>query len=746
MPRQRPEHDPGSRAITSSDAGAGGDAGRAAVQGQSPAVSPDVLVRLFLDQSQDGIVVLDQHGAVQAANRRFAEMLGYSPEEVRRLHVWDWEDLASKIELLELLARPGEFGDLFETRHRRKDGTTLEVEIAITRVAMDGQRFDLCVCRDITRRRRMERSLRESEEAFHKIFEESSNPIMLMRGERFLNCNRATLSFLGLADKSELLGLTPGDISPPRQPNGGLSAESAAKHIARALRDGLCRFEWTVLRKDGSPLLLEVTLMPMMLNGEELLHVTWLDISERRRAEEALRRQTVMFQNLFRGSLDAIAMLDEEDRVVEVNAAFLTLFGYSREEVLGKPINSLVAHGQVSTDAEQFSRIVYGSRRAMERQTVRCKRDGGPVDVTVIGYPIVYEGRIIGAYGIYRDITEQKRAERALRKSEERFAKAFNSNPAPLVISETVTGRFIAVNDRWVRMLGYGREEQIGRTSKEVGIWADPGQRDRAIEKLVKDGALKDFPVDFKTKSGRIRSALWSAELITMDDKEVMLSFIFDYTERKVAEEALFKSLKEKETLLKEIHHRVKNNLQIMVSLISLQTMNLADDGAAETFKSLRDRVHTMALIHEQLYSSGNLSEVDMPEYLRLLAQNIGRVFRIPGRQVELRIEAEDILLGIDQAIPCGLLLNELISNAYKHAFTDPGSGCVRVRLRMAGHMVELVVQDDGGGLPPDYEARDSLGMKLIRTLVAQLRGSLEISSERGSRFRISFPRDAGEA
>ena len=746
MPRQRPEHDPGSRAITSSDAGAGGDAGRAAVQGQSPAVSPDVLVRLFLDQSQDGIVVLDQHGAVQAANRRFAEMLGYSPEEVRRLHVWDWEDLASKIELLELLARPGEFGDLFETRHRRKDGTTLEVEIAITRVAMDGQRFDLCVCRDITRRRRMERSLRESEEAFHKIFEESSNPIMLMRGERFLNCNRATLSFLGLADKSELLGLTPGDISPPRQPNGGLSAESAAKHIARALRDGLCRVEWTVLRKDGSPLLLEVTLMPMMLNGEELLHVTWLDISERRRAEEALRRQTVMFQNLFRGSLDAIAMLDEEDRVVEVNAAFLTLFGYSREEVLGKPINSLVAHGQVSTDAEQFSRIVYGSRRAMERQTVRCKRDGGPVDVTVIGYPIVYEGRIIGAYGIYRDITEQKRAERALRKSEERFAKAFNSNPAPLVISETVTGRFIAVNDRWVRMLGYGREEQIGRTSKEVGIWADPGQRDRAIEKLVKDGALKDFPVDFKTKSGRIRSALWSAELITMDDKEVMLSFIFDYTERKVAEEALFKSLKEKETLLKEIHHRVKNNLQIMVSLISLQTMNLADDGAAETFKSLRDRVHTMALIHEQLYSSGNLSEVDMPEYLRLLAQNIGRVFRIPGRQVELRIEAEDILLGIDQAIPCGLLLNELISNAYKHAFTDPGSGCVRVRLRMAGHMVELVVQDDGGGLPPDYEARDSLGMKLIRTLVAQLRGSLEISSERGSRFRISFPRDAGEA
>lgn len=746
MSRQRPEHDPGFRAITSSDAGAADDAGRAAVPGESPAISPDVLVRLFLDQAQDGIVVLDQHGAVQAANRCFADMLGYSLDEVRRLSVWDWEDQVSKSELLELLARPGEFGDLFETRHRRKDGTTLEVEIAITRVAVSGQRFDLCVCRDITRRRMMERSLRESEAAFHKIFEESSNPIMLMRGERFINCNRATLSFLGLADKSELLGRTPMDISPVHQPDGGLSAESAAKHIARALHDGLCRFEWTVLRTDGRPLLLEVALMPMTLNGEELLHVTWLDVTERRRAEEALRRQTVMFQNLFRGSLDAIAMLDGEDRIVEVNEAFLTLFGYSREEVGGKPINSLVAHGQVPTDAEEFSRSVFRTGRAMERQTLRCKRDGTPVDVTVIGYPIVYEGRIIGAYGIYRDITEQKMAETALRKSEERFAKAFNSSPAPLVISETTTGRFIAVNDRWVTMLGHAREEQIGRTSKEVGIWVDPTQRDRAIEKLLGDGALREFPIDFRTKSGHIRSALWSAELITMGDREVMLSLIFDYTERKIAEEALFRSLKEKETLLKEIHHRVKNNLQIMVSLISLQTMDLADDGAVEMFNSLRDRVHTMALIHEQLYSSGNLSEVDMPRYLRLLTRNIESVFRTPGRQVDLRIEAEDILLGIDQAIPCGLLLNELISNAYKHAFQGAGVGSLHVRLRMTGHIVELDVQDDGRGLPPDYEARDSLGMKLVRTLVDQLRGSLEIFSEQGSRFCISFPRDAGEA
>jgi len=746
MSMSRPEDHPGSRAETSPDAGTAGDAGRAAEPGQSPAIPPDVLVRLFLDQSQDGIVVLDKHGAVQAANRRFADMLGYSPDEVRRLHVWDWEDQTSKGELLELLARPREFGDLFETRHRRKDGTTLEVEIAITRVAVNGQRFDLCVCRDITRRRLMERSLRESEAAFHKIFEESSNPIMLMRGDRFVNCNRATLSFLGLADKSEFLDRTPGDISPSHQPDGDLSAESAAKHIARAMRDGLHRFEWTVLRTDGRPLLLEVALMPMTLNGEELLHVTWLDVTERRRAEEALRRQTVMFQNLFRGSPDAIAMLDEEDCVVEVNEAFLTLFDYSREEVAGKSINSLVAHGQVSTDAAQFSRIVYGSRRAVERQTVRCKRDGTPVDVTVIGYPIVYEGKVIGAYGIYRDITERKRAVEALRKSEERFAKAFNSSPAPLIISETATGRFIAVNDRWIRMLGYDREEQIGRTSKEVGIWADPAQRDRAIERLLRDGALKDFPVDFKTKSGRIRSALWSAELITMDEREVMLSFIFDYTERKIAEEALFKSLKEKETLLKEIHHRVKNNLQIMVSLISLQTMDLEDGDAVEMFKNLRERVHTMALIHEQLYSSGNLSEVDMSEYLELLAQNIGSVFRTPGRCVDLRIEADDILLGIDQAIPCGLLLNELISNAYKHAFQAAGAGNLHVRLRMIGHMVELIVQDDGLGLPPDYEARDSLGMKLIRTLVDQLRGSLEVSSERGSRFRVSFPREESGA
>ena len=222
-----------------------------------------------------------------------------------------------------------------------------------------------------------------------------------------------------------------------------------------------------------------------------------------------------------------------EDRViVQVNDYILDLTGYTREELIGQSARMLYPTQEDSdfVGREKYRQINEQGTGSVETRWMR--KDGTIRNVILSSTPLYPQDLSRGVTFTVVDITERK-------QSEERFATAFGSSPAPLVISEIATGRFIDVNERWVEMLGYSREEQIGRTSKEVGIWYDPDERDRIIAKLQDQGFLKDEPIRFVTKSRENRVALWSAEVITLDDREVLLSLIQDETERKLAEDQL---------------------------------------------------------------------------------------------------------------------------------------------------------------------------------------------------------------
>lgn len=250
---------------------------------------------------------------------------------------------------------------------------------------------------------------------------------------------------------------------------------------------------------------------------------------------------------------DLVVKVDVEGRFQYVSPTYCRVFGRSEEELLGMAFMPLVFEDDRQSTQEAMQSLfvpphtAYMEQRAM---TVSGWRWLAWNDSAILGPG----GEIEAIIGVGRDISERKQAEELLRQSEERFAKAFHSSPAPLIISDIASGRFIDVNARWVDMLGHAKEEQIGRTSKEVGIWADPRQRDEAIQILRKDGFFKEFPIEFLTKTGEIRSALWSAEIIILQDREVMLSLILDYTERKRAEEALRKSEKLYRSVIDNIH------------------------------------------------------------------------------------------------------------------------------------------------------------------------------------------------
>jgi PAS domain S-box-containing protein len=248
----------------------------------------------------------------------------------------------------------------------------------------------------------------------------------------------------------------------------------------------------------------------------------------------------------------------------------------------------------------------------------------------------------------------------------------------------------------------------------------------------------------FLTKDGTIVWVHGEARLIPDESgRPVLLQGVaFDITEGKRAEEIVKNSLREKELLLKEIHHRVKNNLQITSSLLRLQAGKVADIGVRQLLRESQDRIRSMALVHDMLYRSQDLARVDFPEYARTLVIQLFRSYNASGR-IRSVVELEPIVFGVDIAVPCGLIINELVANALKHAFPGDRQGEVRVRMTAAPDRYTLSVRDDGVGLPPrlDYLHTDTLGLQLVRMLTEQIGGHLHLDTRSQTEFVIQFPR-----
>ncbi|MBC2743262.1 MAG: hypothetical protein HGJ93_09490 [Desulfosarcina sp.] len=231
-----------------------------------------------------------------------------------------------------------------------------------------------------------------------------------------------------------------------------------------------------------------------------------------------------------------------------------------------------------------------------------------------------------------------------------------------------------------------------------------------------------------KRKTAELRRELFERQ---MAEKELLTS-----------EQNLRQSLAEKESLLKEIHHRVKNNLQIVSSLLYLQEDYMTDSKGVDILRESQNRVKSMALIHEQLYGTADLAKIDFGRYIQGLAANLFDAYGIDPARIRLNVRTDDIALGVDMAVPCGLIINELVSNTLKHAFLPETTGTIDIVIRtLDDGRVEIVVADDGIGFtaPPLDGENKSLGLRLIDTLTAQLDGTLAINTEKGTRFSITL-------
>ena len=454
----------------------------------------------------------------------------------------------------------------------------------------------------------------------------------------------------------------------------------------------------------------------------------------------------------FRLALEAaptgMLMTDGLGRITFVNSRIETLFGYRKDELIGRDIEILIPQ-RFRTVHPNFRRSFYERPgiRAMGagRELFALRKDGTelPVEIGLTPLRTSQGGFVLSSIV---DITTRKH-------SEEQFRLALEAAPTGmLMVNEH--GRIALVNAQIEKLFGYTRMELIGMSVEQLvperfrhrhpgfrgSYFAAPQTRSmgagRDLYALRKDGT--EVPVEIGLNP------------LTTSEGSFVLSSIVDITERKRSIEQLRQrtadlsaTLREREVLLQEIHHRVKNNLQVISSLINMQMRKLGSHTPREVLKECKTRIEAIGLIHEKLYQSRDFARVPFSDYAGTLAANVLQASDALNAGIGLHTDMEKILLAVDRAIPCGLILNELVTNALKHAYPDGRRGTISINLKhIDGDRIQLAVSDDGIGMrqTDGAERHDSIGLHLVRTLSEQLEGEVTIVVDGGTTVRVDFP------
>lgn len=331
----------------------------------------------------------------------------------------------------------------------------------------------------------------------------------------------------------------------------------------------------------------------------------------------------------------------------------------------------------------------------------------------------------------------------ALQASEEKFRSLFNNANDSIFLHELtedgISGKFIEVNDVAQEILGYSHEELLEMSPKDIeDLESFSGPHNMAD--LLKNNNIT-FETVFISKDGEKIPVEISTHIFTLNGDKLSLSIARDTTERKKMEKKIQESLEEKEMLLKEIHHRVKNNLMIISSLLSLQSRYIKDKKVLDVFKDSQNRARSMALIHDKLYQSSRLKSIDIGDYIRTLSADLFRTYATNSGSIELDFDVEEVMLDINTMIPLGLIVNELLSNSLKHAFPDGRDGKIIIGFHHTDHKYALSVADDGIGFPEDldYKKTESLGLRLVNILTDQIDGEIKLKLDNGTEFIIEF-------
>ncbi|MGF7117027.1 sensor histidine kinase [Methanobacterium oryzae] len=449
---------------------------------------------------------------------------------------------------------------------------------------------------------------------------------------------------------------------------------------------------------------------------------------------------------------DPIFVYDLKGNFIYVNEAFCSHLNYSRDELIEKNIHDL--------DIREFSELFKPNIQELfknDEYTFQCElKDDFEVFREMTSKIIeINDEKLI--FNIFCDLTAHKKIEKLIRDREKHLSLITN-NMLDLIYQVDKLGCFQYVSPSIKDLLGYEPEDLIGKQDLELINMVHPDDLGLLID------AVQTCIVTLKPGRAQHRFRhidghyIWVETIGNplIDENREFAGAVYitrDITELKNVENQLKSSINEKELLLREVHHRVKNNMQIISSILNLQSAHLKDKIALNTLRESQNRVKSMAIVHEELYQSNDLSKIDFAEYMKRLVAELFNSYGVSQKVIKSKISAQNIFLDIDTAIHCGLIINELVSNSLKHAFPlikstedsefkkNTTKGEINIEFYLDDDHHTLLIEDNGIGFPEDIDPQNTktLGLKLVNTLVYQLSGEIKINTEKGSSFKIIF-------
>ncbi len=471
---------------------------------------------------------------------------------------------------------------------------------------------------------------------------------------------------------------------------------------------------------------------------------------EKEKAQEELAKSEDKYKALFDLSSDYVVVIDRDGKVLDINKRVEERSGLTKTECVGKDIKELnelfVLDSALGEDF--IDKLLVGD--AEQKVEIKVFKGSTVRYLEIHHAPLMQEGKIFAIQIILRNTTERKKYEKALFESQERLSNV-NAyleaiiNASPFAIVDLYPdGRVKSLwNPAAENIFGWKKEEVL---EKQLPFLNENNREEfqNIMQSALSNESRSDIEFECARKDDEIVHTMMAVAPLFNADGDIhgITATFADISDMIAAENQIMASLAEKEVLLREIHHRVKNNLQIISSLMSLQSEYTQEPEIVKMFQESKNRIRSMALIHEKLYLSQDLAHINFSEYLKSLVDMFSSFYREKRNDINVSLKCEDINLEIDPAISVGLIVTELLSNCFKHAFPGKKSGEVTIMLSKDSENYLLEVADDGIGMPDDLDIKktDSLGLLIVQSLTVQLKGTLEHYNDGGAKFKLSFP------
>lgn len=591
---------------------------------------------------------------------------------------------------------------------------------------------------DITEKKLAAEQLRESEERFRVLTDASLVGIFMVQNRlvRYVNPRFC-----------EICGYTKEDLVNQTDPLSLIHTEDQQKLLRlRRMWDSseIDSFEVNVraYTKQKKIINIKVYGSKIMMHDKPAMIGVVVDQTKEVEATQKYKTSVESYKVLFDSIGDAIYIQDENGVFLEVNKSVEQMYGYTKSEILGQTPAFLSAPGKVDLDkAQQLIKKAFdGQPQRFEWWGRRKNGEIFPKEIHL--NPGTYFGKNV-VIAIARDISEQYEQQKVLKQNELLFRQLFQNAPIGIALLD---------EQKEVQMINSGFEEIFGYTYEEIkGLAIDsiiaPDERFDEASNLSESTEPFELTSTRMNKDGKNLDVLIYGVPVVMDGRTIAIYGIYvDITDRIEAEEKIRYSLKEKEVLLSEIHHRVKNNLAVITGLLELQSHSTDNSDVRKVLKDSQMRINSMALIHEKLYQNETLSQIEFDIYIKELIEVIQKSHSTTQRPVSLDFDVDNIQLTITQAIPCGLLLNEIVTNSFKHAFQglNGKKPVISVSLKEKDRKIELVISDNGPGLPAKFEelGKMSLGLTLINTLKKQIEAEMDVQIGDGTTYSFTFEKE----